>query len=63
VSKVLTKGLGYRPLAETVRDTLAWDLARGGPGADGEGLSAVKERQLLAELASRSGASTPRKTR
>ena len=33
----------------TIRDTLAWDLARGGPGQ--EGLSPAEEDRLLRELA------------
>jgi 2'-hydroxyisoflavone reductase len=41
-------GLTLRPVAETIRDTLAWDIARGGPRTGGEGLTAEEERRLLA---------------
>ena len=34
---------------ETIRDTLAWDLGRGGP--EKEGLDPAEERRLLGELA------------
>ncbi|BAJ31749.1 MULTISPECIES: NAD-dependent epimerase/dehydratase family protein [Kitasatospora] len=52
VSRALAAGLAYRPLAETIADTLAWDTARGGPAPDArglaaEGLSAAAERRLL----------------
>jgi 2'-hydroxyisoflavone reductase len=50
-SRALAAGLQIRPLTETIRDTLAWDLARGGPGPDGEGLSAQEEQRLLRTLA------------
>ena len=48
-SRAVAAGLTYRPVVETLRDTLAWDLARGGP--EKEGLSAEEERRLLHELA------------
>ncbi|MFC8722062.1 NAD-dependent epimerase/dehydratase family protein [Kitasatospora sp. NPDC057198] len=50
VSRALAAGLTYRPLAETIADTLAWDNARGGPAAGTEGLTAEAERRLLDEL-------------
>jgi nucleoside-diphosphate-sugar epimerase len=37
-----------RPAAGTIRDTLAWDIARGGPESGGEGLSTEEEQRLLA---------------
>jgi 2'-hydroxyisoflavone reductase len=40
-------GLATRPVAETVADTLAWDLARGGPQPGREGLSTQDEERLL----------------
>lgn len=40
-------GLTTRPVAETAADTLAWDVARGGPGPGREGLSAEDEQGLL----------------
>jgi 2'-hydroxyisoflavone reductase len=51
VSRAFAAGLIERPLGETLRDTLAWDLARGGPDPSAEGLSPERERILLAELA------------
>lgn len=51
ITKALATGLTFRPLAETVRDTLAWDLGRGGPARDREGLTAEREEELLAALA------------
>ena len=41
-------GLTFRPLIETIRDTLAWDLGRGGPPEGQEGLSEQAEARLLA---------------
>jgi 2'-hydroxyisoflavone reductase len=49
-SRALAAGLSLRPVIDTIRDTLAWDLARGGPAADAEGLSAAEEERLLREL-------------
>jgi 2'-hydroxyisoflavone reductase len=49
-SRAIAAGLAYRPMVDTIRDTLAWDLARGGP--EQEGLSAEEEDRLLRELAS-----------
>jgi 2'-hydroxyisoflavone reductase len=60
VARALAAGLTPRPLAETVRDTLAWDLARppgaprstatlGGPGS----LSAEREAELLRQWSAR----------
>jgi len=48
-SRALGAGLAYRSVTETIRDTLAWDLARGGPERDG--LAPQEEERLLAELA------------
>jgi 2'-hydroxyisoflavone reductase len=48
VSKALRAGLRIRPLAATIRDTLAWDAERDTPRAEGVGLSAERERELLA---------------
>ena len=49
-SRATAAGLTLRPARETIRDTLAWDLARGGPAE--EGLSPAEEDRLLRELAS-----------
>ncbi len=50
-SRAVAAGLTYRPAVETIRDTLAWDLARGGPAPGAEGLPAGEEERLLGELA------------
>ena len=36
---------------DTIRDTLSWDLARGGPAPGKEGLAAAEEERLLRQLA------------
>jgi nucleoside-diphosphate-sugar epimerase len=51
VSRALAAGLAFRSLDETIRDTLAWDVARGGPAPGKEGLGAAREAELLAVLA------------
>lgn len=51
--KAAAAGLTFRPAAETIKDTLVWELGRG-EAAPGAGLSADRERELL------SGRSTPR---
>jgi nucleoside-diphosphate-sugar epimerase len=48
ISKALRDGLRFRPLEETIRDTLAWDAERTTPRAEGVGLTAERERELLA---------------
>jgi 2'-hydroxyisoflavone reductase len=48
-SRAVAAGLTYRPVIETIRDALAWDVARGGP--EKEGLSGEEEGRLLRELA------------
>jgi 2'-hydroxyisoflavone reductase len=45
ISRALAEGLTFRPLPRTIRDTLSWDLARGGPATPG--LTAAAERRLL----------------
>jgi 2'-hydroxyisoflavone reductase len=47
-SRAVGAGLACRPLTETIRDTLAWDLARGGP--ETEGLDRATEARLLLQL-------------
>lgn len=47
-TRARTTGLVTRPLVDTLRDTLAWDRARGGPQPGGEGLTPERERELLA---------------
>lgn len=48
VSRALAAGLTFRPLEETVRDTLAWAGTKDG-WADDVGLRPDRERELLAE--------------
>ncbi len=38
-TKARDAGLSFRPMDQTIRDTLAWDLARGGPPSEVEGLT------------------------
>lgn len=45
--KALAAGLSIRPLAETVRDTLAWDNTRSADEQLRAGLTGARERQLL----------------
>jgi len=45
VSRAVESGLTVRPLADTARDVVAWDLGRGGPPV--EGLAAAQEQRLL----------------
>jgi 2'-hydroxyisoflavone reductase len=52
-SRAVAAGLACRPITETIRDTLAWDLGRGGP--EQEGLAAAEEERLLAELTASAG--------
>jgi len=46
-AKAIAAGLTFRPLAETVRDTLAWDRARPADTTLRGGLSAEREAALL----------------
>ncbi len=47
VSKAIAAGLTFRPLAETVRDTLAWAAARPADHEWRAGLTPERERELL----------------
>ena len=52
ISAARAAGLAFRPLAETARDTLAWDLARPDAArADSPALTAEREAEVLAEWA------------
>lgn len=51
-------GLVTRPLADTLRDTLEWELAGGSPGPRRAGLTDDEERALLDALASERGSAT-----
>lgn len=55
ITKALESGLTFRPLEETIRATLDWDAARPEDAPRAAGLAAVKERELLATLATRAG--------
>ena len=55
VSKANRDGLTYRPLEETVRDTLEWDRGRSADLKRAAGLDPEKERRLLDEWRRRSG--------
>ena len=48
VTRAKRAGLRFRPLAETIADTLAWDAVRETPRAEGVGLAPERERELLA---------------
>ncbi len=48
VERAIEAGLSFRPLPETIRDTLAWHAEREWPPAEGVGLSSERERELLA---------------
>jgi 2'-hydroxyisoflavone reductase len=48
VGKAVAAGLTFRPLAETVRDTLAWDLTRPTDAVRRAGLARHREREVLA---------------
>jgi 2'-hydroxyisoflavone reductase len=54
ISKAVAAGLLNRPLADTVRDTIAWAADRPMPGIDGPpGLSPDQEKELLARWRAR----------
>jgi 2'-hydroxyisoflavone reductase len=44
IAKPRTAGLTFRPLAQTITDTLAWDAQEGKPKA---GLAPAREAELL----------------
>jgi 2'-hydroxyisoflavone reductase len=45
--KAIAAGLNFRPLAETIQDTLAWDITRPADYALRAGLTPEREQQLL----------------
>lgn len=47
IAKALTAGLKFRPLVETVADTLAWDNARSADAQRMNGLTAERESELI----------------
>jgi 2'-hydroxyisoflavone reductase len=48
VERAVAAGLAFRPLAETVRDTLEWDLTRPADVPRRAGLAREREREVLA---------------
>lgn len=48
VERAVAAGLKFRPLAETVRDTLEWDLSRPAETQRRAGLAREREREVLA---------------
>jgi 2'-hydroxyisoflavone reductase len=49
IARALAAGLTFRPLAETVRDTLAWDATRPAKREWRAGLSAEREAEVLSD--------------
>jgi 2'-hydroxyisoflavone reductase len=54
-ARAISAGLSFRPLAETVRDTLEWDAARPQPIERRAGLDAEKEARVLEQWKARQG--------
>ena len=54
VEKAVAAGLKFRPLSETVRDTLEWDLARPADTPRRAGLAREREREVLGAWRARS---------
>jgi 2'-hydroxyisoflavone reductase len=48
--KAITAGLTFRPLSDTIKDTLAWDATRSSNIERRAGLKAMRERELLKNL-------------
>jgi 2'-hydroxyisoflavone reductase len=55
VEKAVAAGLKFRPLSETVRDTLEWDLSRPADATRRAGLAREKEREVLDAWRGRGG--------
>jgi len=56
VERAVASGLSFRPLEETVRDTLEWDLTRPADAERRAGLARGRERELLAAWRARAAA-------
>ena len=56
IEKAVAAGLKFRPLSETVRDTLEWDLSRPADTQRRAGLAREKEREVLDAWHERGGA-------
>src|SRR2546426_9978908 len=48
--KAITAGLTFRPLADTIKDTLTWDANRSSNMERRAGLKPARERELLEKL-------------
>lgn len=48
--KAITAGLSFRPLSDTIRDTLTWDATRSADTERRAGLKPVREQELLNNL-------------
>ena len=59
VEKAVAAGLRFRPLSETVRDTLEWDLTRPAGAPRRAGLAREKEREVLDAWRARAEGSSP----
>jgi 2'-hydroxyisoflavone reductase len=57
IAKAVAAGLTFRPLADTVRETLAWDRTRPADEPLKVGLSLERERDLLEKYAAQEGTS------
>jgi nucleoside-diphosphate-sugar epimerase len=56
--KAIAAGLRYRPVGDTIRDTLAWSMARDSGHKWRAGLAVEKELEILASLHQKSGGLT-----
>jgi 2'-hydroxyisoflavone reductase len=54
--KAWAAGLSFRPLSDTIRDTLAWDATRPADVERKAGMAAEREAAVLASWQERSGA-------
>jgi 2'-hydroxyisoflavone reductase len=59
VARALAKGLRFRPLAETVADTLAWSRTRPADHEWKAGLTLEEERGLLARWDAKTSQTQP----
>jgi 2'-hydroxyisoflavone reductase len=59
-SKAWGTGLVFRPLADTIRDTLAWDRTRSADVVRAAGLSPERERTVLAAWHAKESQRSPR---
>jgi len=50
VSKAIAEGLKFRPLHETIQDTVDWHLTRDSSLEPRAGLNREKERRLIEQL-------------